>query len=92
MKIFYGNIKFNSLKNRIMELNDFIKNFAEQFDDTDPSEITASTEFHELDEWSSLTGMSVIAMAKTVYGKTITGKEIRACETVEALFNLIASK
>lgn len=76
----------------IMELNDFIKNFAEQFDDTDVSEITASTEFHELDEWSSLTGMSVIAMAKTTYGKTITGKEIRECETVEDLFNLIASK
>ena len=75
-----------------MELKDFIKNFAEQFDDTDSSEITAETEFHELDEWSSLMGMSVIAMAKTVYGKTITGKEIRACETVEALFNLIASK
>lgn len=75
-----------------MELNDFIKNFAEQFDDTDASEITSSTEFHELEEWSSLTGMSVIAMAKTVYGKTITGKEIRECETVEDLFNLIASK
>lgn len=75
-----------------MELNDFIKNFAECFDDTDASEIKAETAFHELDEWSSLTGMSVIAMAKTVYGKTITGKEIRACETVEALFNLIASK
>ena len=75
-----------------MELNDFIKNFAEQFDDTDPSEITSTTEFHELDEWSSLTGMSIIAMAKTVYGKTITGKEIRVCETVEDLFNLVASK
>ena len=75
-----------------MELNDFITAFAEQFDDTDPSEITATTEFHELDEWSSLTGMSVIAMAKTQYGKTITGKEIRECETVEDLFNLIASK
>ena len=75
-----------------MELNEFIKNFAEQFDDTDASEISAYTEFHELEEWSSLTGMSVIAMAKTVYGKTITGKEIRECETVEDLFNLIASK
>ena len=75
-----------------MELNEFIENFAEQFDDTDASEITASTEFHELDEWSSLTGMSVIAMARTQYGKTITGKEIRECETVEDLFNLIASK
>lgn len=75
-----------------MELNEFIKNFAEQFDDTDASEINASTEFHELDEWSSLTGMSIMAMAKTVYGKTITGKEIRECETVEDLFDLIASK
>ena len=75
-----------------MELKEFIENFAQQFDDTDVSEITASTEFHELEEWSSLTGMSVIALAKTQYGKTITGKEIRECETVEDLFNLIASK
>ena len=75
-----------------MELKDFVKEFAFQFDDTDPSEIDASTEFHELEEWSSLTGMSVIAMARTQYGKTITGKEIRGCETVEDLFNLIASK
>lgn len=75
-----------------MELQEFIETFADQFDDTDPSEITAETEFHLLDEWSSLTGMGIIAMAKTQYGKTITGKEIRECETVEDLFNLIASK
>lgn len=75
-----------------MELKEFIENFADQFDDTDPSEIAQDTKFHELDEWSSLLGMSVIAMAKTQYGKTITGKEIRECETVEDLFNLIASK
>lgn len=75
-----------------MEINDFVTSFAEQFDDTDPSEIKVDTRFHDLEEWSSLLGMSVIAMAKTQYGKTITGKEIRECETVEDLFNLIASK
>ena len=75
-----------------MELKEFIENFAEQFDDTDASEILADTEFHELDEWGSLTGMGVIAMVKTTYGKTITGKEIRECVTVEDLFNLVASK
>ena len=75
-----------------MELKDFIENFAEQFDDTDASEIQADTEFHELDEWGSLTGMGVIAMVKTTYGKTITGKEIRECVTVDDLFNLVASK
>lgn len=75
-----------------MELKDFVANFANQFDDTDPSEITAETEFHDLDEWSSLTGMGIIALAKTEYGKLITGKELRECVTVEDVFNLIASK
>lgn len=75
-----------------MELNEFIANFADQFDETDASEIQGDTEFHEIDEWGSLTGMGVIAMVKTVYGKTITGKEIRECVTVEDLFNLVESK
>lgn len=75
-----------------MELNEFIANFADQFDETDSSEIKSTTKFHNLDEWSSLTGMGVIAMAKTQYGKTITGAEIRSCVTVEDLFNLISNK
>lgn len=75
-----------------MELNEFIAVFADQFDDTDASEITASTVFHDLEEWSSLVGMGVIALAKTEYGKTITGKEIKDCVTVKDLFDLIASK
>lgn len=75
-----------------MELKEFVEIFADQFDDTEASEIHAETKFHDLEEWSSLIGMSVIAMAKTQFGKTITGKEIRECATVEDLFNLIVSK
>ena len=75
-----------------MELKEFVANFADQFDDTDASEIQASTAFRELDEWSSLIGMSVIALAKTEYGKAITGAELKTCITVEDVFNLINSK
>lgn len=75
-----------------MELNEFVANFAELFDDTDASEITASCVFHDLEEWSSLVGMSVIALAKTEYGKSITGAELKACVTVEDVFNLINNK
>lgn len=75
-----------------MDIKQFLVDFSNQFDDTDASEIEVDTKFHDLDEWGSLIGMSVIAMAKTQYGKTITGKEIRECETVEDLFNLIAAK
>lgn len=75
-----------------MELKQFLVDFSNQFEETDSSEILGNTKFHDLDEWGSLVSMSVIAMAKIQYGKTITGKEIRECVTVEDLFNLIASK
>lgn len=75
-----------------MKLSKFIEDFASQFDDTDESEIQAETVFHNLDEWGSLVGMSVITMVKSEYGKSITGKEIRKCVTVKDLFDLIASK
>lgn len=75
-----------------MELQKFIEKFAEQFDETDASEIKADTLFQELDEWSSMTAMAIIAFVKTEYGKTVTGREIRSCETVEDLYNLVASK
>ena len=75
-----------------MELEKFILDFADQFEDTDPSETTPSTVYKDLDEWSSILAFSVIAMVKVNYGKTVTGAEIRHCNTVEDLFNTIAAK
>ena len=72
-----------------MELNEFVRKFAELCEDTDVNEIKADTAFQELDEWDSLFVLSIIAFAKTSYGKNITGKEIRSCATVEELFRLI---
>ena len=72
-----------------MDLKDFIEKFAEQFEDTDITDIQASTNFQELEEWSSITVMSIIAMVKTVYGKTISGIEIRKCSTVKDLYELV---
>lgn len=75
-----------------MELKDFIANFADQFDDTDASEILASTEFHELEEWDSLIALAVLNMTEKKYGKKITFDEMKKCVTVEDLFNVIAAK
>lgn len=75
-----------------MEIQKFIVDFAGQFDDTDVSEFHQDTVYQELEDWSSLTAMGIIALAKTEYGKTITGREVRSCRTVKELFDLIASK
>ena len=75
-----------------MEKKEFLANFAEQFEDTDPSEIQFDTKFHDLDEWSSLIGMTILAMAKVSYNKAISGEELKHCVTVEDVFNLINNK
>ena len=75
-----------------MELKDFIMNFADQFDDTDASEISAETEFHELEEWDSLIALAVLNMTEKKYGKRITFDDMKGCNTVGDLFNVILSK
>ena len=75
-----------------MELKDFIKNFADQFEETDVNEIKADTVYKELDEWSSLTALSIIAMVDEEYDITIKGEDIKNSETVEDLYNIVISK
>jgi len=75
-----------------MEIKDFIEKFAEQFDDTDASEIKAETVFKELDEWSSLIALSVIAMVDEEYDVTIKGDDIRNSNTIQDLVNIIESR
>lgn len=73
-------------------LDEFVELFAEQFDDTDVSEFKAETVFKELDEWSSLIALSVIAMVDEEYDITIKGDDIRNSNTVEDLFNAVKAK
>ena len=75
-----------------MELKEFIENFASQFDDTDANEIKAETVFKELDEWSSLIALSVIAMVDEEYDVTLKGDDIRNASTIEDLFNTVKAK
>lgn len=75
-----------------MELNEFVAHFAEQFDDTDASVFTPETVFHELDEWSSLIGLSVIAMVDEEYGVALKGDDVKSSVTIEDLFNKVKAR
>ena len=75
-----------------MDIKEFIENFADQFDDTEASELSAETKFKELDEWSSLIALSVIAMVDEEYDVTIKGDDIRNSVTIQDLFNIVESK
>lgn len=73
-------------------LDEFVSLFAEQFDDIDPNAITAATAFHDLDEWSSLIGLSVIAMIDEEFDVAMKGEEMRSAITIEDLYKTVISK
>ena len=75
-----------------MDLNEFISNFADQFDETDASEIKADTDFKGLDEWSSMTGLAVIAMVDEEFDVALKGDDVKTSVTVEDLYNKIIAK
>lgn len=72
-----------------MDLMDFVEKFAEQFEETEKSVFTANTCFKELEEWSSLISLSVIAMVDEEYGVRIKGDDIKQARTIEDLFQVI---
>ena len=67
----------------------FIENFAEQFDETDVSVFTAETRFKELDDWSSLVALSVIAMIDEEYNKSLKSDDLLKSETIQDLYERI---
>ena len=75
-----------------MNINDFIENFAAQLDDTDESMITPETIFKQLDEWSSLTALSIIAMVDDEYDVIVKGNDIINSDTIQDLFNVVVNK
>lgn len=75
-----------------MDLNCFIEKFAEQFEETEVAVFKADTAFKELDEWSSLMALSVIAMVDEEYSVRIKGDDIKSAETIEGLYTIVCSR
>ncbi len=72
-----------------MNIKDFIRNFAEQLDDTDAEVLTPETEFRELDDWSSLAALSIIAMVDEEYGVSIASETFKNAKTIQDLFDKV---
>ena len=75
-----------------MNINEFIEHFAEQFEETDVAEFKTETIFKDLDEWSSLMALNIIAMVDEEYDVTLKGADIENATTIEDLFNTVKNK
>lgn len=71
-----------------MKIQEFIKKFAEAIEVENVNNLTIETKFRELDEWSSLSVMLLIAFYDEEFGKEIGDTDIRSCITLGDLYNL----
>lgn len=74
-----------------MEIKEFLENFAEQFDDMDAKTLTPETNFRDLEEWSSLVALSVMAMIDEEYDVQLKADEMRNATTIQSLFDVVES-
>ena len=75
-----------------MDFTEFISNFAEALEIEDVSLLSGTTIFKELEEWTSLAMLDVIAMIDENYEVVVSPKEIRNISTLQELFEFIANK
>lgn len=75
-----------------MDITKFIENFSNQFEDTEMSAFTPDTRFRELEEWSSLTALSILAMIDEEYDVQLKADEMRRTNTIKELFMLVSNK
>lgn len=71
-----------------MDIKEFIEKFADEIDVEDADELSPSTEFRGLEEWSSLSQMLTIAFINENFGKKIVRADIEKCLTLQDLYNL----
>lgn len=75
-----------------MEIKTFLQNFADMLDDTDATLIVEDATFRDLQEWDSLTALSLIAMVDDEYSVKLTGDDIKSSLTIKDLYEKVSSK
>lgn len=71
-----------------MEIQEFIEKFAEAIEVENVEALTAETDFKELEEWSSLSVMLIIAFYDEEFDKQIGDSDIKKCSTIQDLYHL----
>jgi len=75
-----------------MNIEDFIAQIEEEFDDLEPGILKPESKFREMFEWNSINALILIALVKTEYDIAINAEDISNAKTVNDLYTVIVSK
>ncbi len=72
-----------------MEENNFLEHFCSVFDEVEVSDLSMDTNFREIDEWSSLAALGLLAVMEEEYGVTLSNDDIKKSVTIRDIYNIV---
>lgn len=73
-------------------IEDLIEKLEAEFDEIKPGSLKENTSFKDLEEWSSMQALVVIALVDEHYEVALSGEDLMQCETVKDIYNKIIEK
>ena len=75
-----------------MNLDEFVSKIEGEIEDLEPGTLTADKDYREIEQWSSMYALILIAMIDTEYGVTLSGEDLKQSKTVRDLFEIVKNK
>ena len=75
-----------------MHIDQFVRHFENAIEGIEPESLHPETQFHQLAQWDSLGLLCLLAMIDCEYDVQISGMELKACDTLQSIFDLTADK
>lgn len=75
-----------------MTIEQFIEDFENAVEDVEPGSLSANTAFKSIEQWDSLSVLTLIAMVDADYDVRLKAKELKQVDTLSDLFSVVESK
>lgn len=75
-----------------MTIEQFIEDFENAVEDVEPGSLSANTAFKSIEQWDSLSVLTLIAMVDADYDVRLKAKELKQVDTLSDLFYVVESK
>ncbi|MGB3591802.1 MAG: hypothetical protein WBA16_08995 [Nonlabens sp.] len=75
-----------------MKLEDFVKEIEQEIEELPPNSLTADQDYRQLDAWSSMYALIIIAFITVNHQVTLTAADLKSTNTVRDLYELVKSR
>ena len=75
-----------------MDVQQFVSHFENAVEGIEPGSLNPQTQYHKIPQWDSLALLCLLAMIDCEYEVQVPGLELRNCDSLQDVFNLVMAK